>query len=895
MITDDDILIDDLDIPDEVLSLTGERSYTIDQLLRAIPQIDVIREYLIVHGDDFIEMREVKRYSLDFHKRKRDYLFSPHDFARLFGKGAKEVYSLLTRNGYAESVGKQIRLKTKFFVTTVDDFDLGKSKKFERTVFNGLDKLLKRRIAKKTDEKGGWKSPETYQLYDKRAQIVPPVRNSSKDYIFRIGNKFLYIDFYYIPSQELLELIQLRLTLIYQEQMENFFQIISSFSIDRDSWQRGQNRKDKFKELVESLFSEAWNHFDLEQASLQIYCRDGNYSFARGTYSCRFDEAGESTWSYREEIDELPPVFNLSREFLARNVQLVYSQFTGESITMDLYMKSRSVNNIDPRIGVLLHNFLRLLRDSISRVIETVVSIIQMEEANKELKRHLFLESLRVKCSGHGENIHRIIIESLSIIKWIFQIKDAYLYSGNEDFIKMLSIYSNFDDGAASNYDVISAPVPEDEKRERNLLEVRILEQIGEELIIYLKMPVKGEPGENYLQGTVIEKAVMDTIEQYDLTWPERGLEFLLPWSLSSNSGIVTNEIIDQLSQEREWLGDISAPQFADRVVRSFSLFFELTASLNDNLESGVTSMRGSRDRLTGLYNRQTFSRKLNMLFDEQKSFGLMFMDMDTFKIYNDAVSHSFGDKLLIQLSNILLESKINLGRYSLAGRFGGDEFCFAMEGDDFDFFEKESCRIFRAITERDLATRFHLEDRQEKGDFDINMISFLHRLLRPDVGGVRGAGSDFVEEKGLLPGDRLVKLYVYYQREINGNDTLDETALDKDGIIDFFVETIFNKVLRNKIFSSIDAEVDLIIRQFITLQMKDLTTDDIRSEIIRKLGKKEIFRPIRIRISTGLAHSGEDRLRSVSSIFNSADARAYMAKHNGRNGLFGLNSHRLI
>jgi GGDEF domain-containing protein len=113
--------------------------------------------------------------------------------------------------------------------------------------------------------------------------------------------------------------------------------------------------------------------------------------------------------------------------------------------------------------------------------------------------------------------------------------------------------------------------------------------------------------------------------------------------------------------------------------------------------------------------------------------------------------------------------------------------------------------------------------------------------------------------------------------------------------VVDFFVDTIIEKVKRNKIFNSIDGEIDLIIRQFILLQMEDQTTDQIRQEIIKKLGKNEVYRPIRIRISTGLAHSEEDRLRSVSSIFNAADGRAYMAKHNGRNGLFGLSSQRLI
>jgi hypothetical protein len=61
VITNEVLPIDDLEAPHEVLSLGGERSYTIDQLLRTVPQIDVIREFLAIHYDDFLELKEVKK------------------------------------------------------------------------------------------------------------------------------------------------------------------------------------------------------------------------------------------------------------------------------------------------------------------------------------------------------------------------------------------------------------------------------------------------------------------------------------------------------------------------------------------------------------------------------------------------------------------------------------------------------------------------------------------------------------------------------------------------------------------------------------------------------------------------------------------------------------------
>ena len=885
-------ILEDKEKPEEVLSLSGERSYTIEQLLHAIPQIDVIREYNVIHYDSFIELKELKRYSLDFNKRKRDSLFNPAEFSRLFGARAKEVFELLQEYGYAESKKGQIRFKTKVQVATIDDFFLGRSREFERIVFSGLENLLKREVEVGKDEKGNWLSREAYLLYDKRAQPIPMVTRSSRDYIFRIGNRFLYVDFYYIPSKELLELIQLRLTLVYQEQMENFFQIISSFSIERDTWQRGQDRRKRFKEVLESLFSDAWSLFDLEYFSLQIHAREGEYRFVQGSFCCQLNETGEPSWSYRRYTEELPPVFDLSREFLARNVHLVYSQFSGEPITMDVYMRSRSVNNIDPRTSVLLHSFIKMLKEALVRVIETVIPILQMEEANKTLKRHLFLESLRMKNRSSGENINHIINQSLSVIKWLFSIRDVLVYTSDTDFTKMLRIFQDMDKEQHSLYTLMDKPLPRESKQEGNYIEIKVLEQIGENLSFYFRIPMEREE-EGYLGGTVVESLVRTVFGQYGLDWPPRGLDRLASWSLSGNTGMITNDLVDWLSHDQEWLGAVSAPQVVGRLVKSFSLFFDLISSLDVNLESGITAMRGTRDRLTGLYNRQSFSKRLDFLFDRGEAFGLLFIDMDTFKIYNDAVSHAFGDKLLIKLASIMLEESGDLEEESLVGRFGGDEFCFAVRGKDMEIFQDQAKELFSAIRDKDLPTGFFLDDRASGEGFEINFISFLHRLLRPDVGGVRGGGLEFTEKKGVLPRERLVSLYGYYRREIDGAPLAD--GEDDGSIVDYFLETIKKKILKNKIFSIVDEEFSRVISLFLSLQMENKTTDRIRSEIIDQMGVDVLVRSIKIRISAGAAHSSEDRLRSVSSIFNAADARAYMAKHNGRNGLFGLGNQRLL
>jgi hypothetical protein len=138
-------------------------------------------------------------------------------------------------------------------------------------------------------------------------------------------------------------------------------------------------------------------------------------------------------------------------------------------------MKSRSVNNIDPRISVLLHSFIKLLRESVSRVIDTVIPIMQMEEANKVLRRHLFLETLRIKSSGHGENISLIIIESLSVLKWVFNVQHIYLYTYSQDFLKCSRFIRVLILQVALIMKLFSLPLRQRKREKKNILEIKVL------------------------------------------------------------------------------------------------------------------------------------------------------------------------------------------------------------------------------------------------------------------------------------------------------------------------------------------------------------------------------------------------------------------------------------
>lgn len=77
-------------------------------------------------------------------------------------------------------------------------------------------------------------------------------------------------------------------------------------------------------------------------------------------------------------------------------------------------------------------------------------------------------------------------------------------------------------------------------------------------------------------------------------------------------------------------------------------------------------------DSLTTLPNRQLFLCKLEELIQDNKPLGLLFFDLDRFKTINDVLGHATGDKLLLKVTERLIEFS---GKDNFISRIGGDEF----------------------------------------------------------------------------------------------------------------------------------------------------------------------------------------------------------------------------
>jgi two-component system chemotaxis family response regulator WspR len=87
------------------------------------------------------------------------------------------------------------------------------------------------------------------------------------------------------------------------------------------------------------------------------------------------------------------------------------------------------------------------------------------------------------------------------------------------------------------------------------------------------------------------------------------------------------------------------------------------------------------QDALTGLLNRRAFNEHLNMALASARREGLqvalMMIDVDHFKLYNDAYGHAVGDQALQLLAPVF--SQLCARPLDQAARTGGEEMALVL------------------------------------------------------------------------------------------------------------------------------------------------------------------------------------------------------------------------
>lgn len=108
------------------------------------------------------------------------------------------------------------------------------------------------------------------------------------------------------------------------------------------------------------------------------------------------------------------------------------------------------------------------------------------------------------------------------------------------------------------------------------------------------------------------------------------------------------------------------------------------------------------RDHLTNLFNRRYLEwilvQEILWASERKVSIGVIMLDIDHFKEYNDTLGHAAGDKLLIALGKFLLQQVRIVDSIC---RYGGDEFVIVLPGASYqavqDIAEKIRINVKKA------------------------------------------------------------------------------------------------------------------------------------------------------------------------------------------------------
>jgi two-component system CheB/CheR fusion protein len=155
-------------------------------------------------------------------------------------------------------------------------------------------------------------------------------------------------------------------------------------------------------------------------------------------------------------------------------------------------------------------------------------------------------------------------------------------------------------------------------------------------------------------------------------------------WNKVNRVGVWQGEIWNRRKNGEpflEWLSINTVKDKSGKVVNYVGMFSDITKARESQQRIEYLA---THDELTGLPNRALFNDRLHLALARversRESIGVVFIDLDNFKVVNDTLGHVTGDKLLKQAALRLLDC---VRSEDTVARLGGDEFVVLLETAD--------------------------------------------------------------------------------------------------------------------------------------------------------------------------------------------------------------------
>lgn len=213
------------------------------------------------------------------------------------------------------------------------------------------------------------------------------------------------------------------------------------------------------------------------------------------------------------------------------------------------------------------------------------------------------------------------------------------------------------------------------------------LESFGHEV----QHAADGPTGIELFRKTDFDLILMDIempgMNGFEATTRIRALEGHEPWAWTPIIFVTATDTATNVVTAIEAGGDDFISKMApESVLQAKMKAMSRIAALRTRLALANQKLQGqaNRDGLTGLLNRRAMDMQVDRLWDDavanQRAFGLLMIDIDNFKKYNDHYGHLAGDDCLRTVAKSLASTVENanggLTRGAFVARYGGEEFC---------------------------------------------------------------------------------------------------------------------------------------------------------------------------------------------------------------------------
>jgi hypothetical protein len=213
-----------------------------------------------------------------------------------------------------------------------------------------------------------------------------------------------------------------------------------------------------------------------------------------------------------------------------------------------------------------------------------------------------------------------------------------------------------------------------------------------------------------YPQGFAVSK-ISDSFLEHQDTIGYFGIDDVCSFVAAPflKNGKLTSLLITYVRMKDNWHGSIERYMLNEDDLRIYSLLFrEMEYSINRMEANDKIYMMNRKlqeaavtDMLTGIYNRAGMYEEIRQMIEcyrvseKTHHVGLMFIDLDNFKHYNDTFGHDVGDLILKEMAKIFRKAVKGRG---FVARYGGDEFIMILNTDAREILEQIAKGIYEKI-----------------------------------------------------------------------------------------------------------------------------------------------------------------------------------------------------